>query len=188
MLRRIRYNSPVVLTFVLASFAALVLNWMSAGLANRLFFSVYSMGPFFDPLMIVRLFGYVLGHANLEHYISNMMIILLVGPMLEEKYGSRNLLMLMGLTTVVTGLLQMLLFPGAILGASGIAFAMIMLSSFVYCKKDEIPLTFVIMAVIYLGGQIMDGLLIQDSVSQMGHLIGGIVGSVYGFKVNAMKE
>ncbi len=187
MLKRVRYNSPVVLTFVLASFVALVLNWLSGGLANRLFFSVYSMGPYFDLLMIVRLFGYVLGHASFEHYISNMTIILLVGPMLEEKYGSKNLLILMGITTVVTGLLHMLLFSGAILGASGIAFAMIMLSSFVYSKKDEIPLTFVIMAVIYLGGQIMDGLFIQDSVSQMGHLIGGIVGSVYGFHVSANK-
>jgi len=64
---------------------------------------------------------------------------------------------------------------------------MIMLSSFAYSSKDEIPLTFVIMAVIYLGGQIMDGLFVQDSVSQMGHLIGGIVGSVYGFHVSANK-
>lgn len=185
MLRRIKYNSPVILTFVFASFLALVLNWISGGLANRFFFSVYSMGPFFDPLMIVRLFGYVLGHASLEHYISNMTIILLIGPMLEEKYGSRNLLVLMASTTVVTGILHMLLFQGAILGASGLAFAMIMLSSFAYSSKDEIPLTFVIMAVIYLGGQIMDGLFVQDSVSQMGHLIGGIVGSVYGFHVSA---
>lgn len=185
MMKRIRYNSPVILTFVFASFAALVLNWLSGGFANRLLFSVYSMGPYFDPLMIVRLFGYVLGHANLEHYISNMTIILLVGPMLEEKYGSKKLLVLMMMTTVVTGLFQMLLFQGAILGASGIAFALIMLSSFAYSKKDEIPLTFILVAVIYLGGQIVDGLFVQDTVSQMGHLIGGIVGSVYGFYLSS---
>lgn len=185
MLKRIRYNSPVVLTFVIASFLVLVLNFLTQGLSNSLFFSVYSTGAYFDPLMIVRLFGYVLGHANLEHYISNMTFILLIGPMLEEKYGSKNLLTLMLITTVVTGIVHMLFFKGALLGASGIVFAMIMLSSIVYCRKDEIPLTFLIMAVIYLGGQVIDGLFVYDSVSQFGHLAGGLIGSAYGFSVNS---
>ena len=187
MKRRITYNSPVILTFVLASFAVYGLNWITRGLANRLFFSIYSTGSYFDPLMIVRLFGYVLGHASLEHLFSNMTIILLVGPMLEEKYGSRNLLVLMLMTSGITGIVHVLFFDGALLGASGIAFAMIMLSSFVYIRKDEIPLTFLIMAVVYLGGQIVDGLFVQDSVSQIGHLIGGIIGSIYGFALNASR-
>ena len=75
----------------------------------------------------------------------------------------------------------MLFFEGAILGASGIVFAMIMLSSFVYSGKGEIPLTFLLVAAIYLGGQVVDGLFVQDNVSQMGHLMGGLVGSVVGF-------
>ena len=50
----------------------------------------------------------------------------------------------------------MLFFEGAILGASGIVFAMIMLSSFVYSGKGEIPLTFLLVAAIYLGGQVVD--------------------------------
>lgn len=181
MLRRIRYNSPVILTFVFVSFGTLVLNWLTQGWTNRLFFSIYSTGSVLDPLTIVRLFGYVLGHANLEHYISNMTLLLLVGPMLEEKYGSKNLLFLMIVTSLVTGIVHVLFFRGALLGASGIVFAMIMLSSFVYIRKGEIPLTFVIMAIIYLGGQIVDGMFVQDSVSQFSHLTGGLIGSAFGF-------
>ena len=90
----------------------------------------------------------------------------------------------MGLTAVVTGIVHVLFFDGAILGASGIVFAMVMLSSIVYAGKDEIPLTFILVAVIYLGGQVVDGLFVHDNVSQMGHLIGGIVGSLYGFYLN----
>lgn len=181
MKRRIRYNSPVVLTFVFASFAAYLLNGLTAGWANRLFFSIYSTGEILDPLTLIRLFGYVLGHANFEHYVSNMTLLLLVGPMLEEKYGSKKLLFLIGCTAVVTGIVHVLFFEGAILGASGIVFAMIMLSSFVYSGKGEIPLTFLLVAAIYLGGQVVDGLFVQDNVSQMGHLMGGLVGSVVGF-------
>jgi GlpG protein len=45
-------------------------------------------------------------------------------------------------------------------------------------------LTFILVAVIYLGGQVVDGLFVHDNVSQMGHLIGGVVGSLYGFYLN----
>ena len=96
MFRKIRYNSPVVLTFVLLSLCAYLLNVLTVGWANRLLFSVYSTGAYLDPLTLVRLFGYVLGHANLEHYFSNMTFILLVGPLLEEKSGSKKLLILIG--------------------------------------------------------------------------------------------
>ena len=184
MFSKIRYNSPVVLTFVLLSLAAYLLNGLTAGWANYLFFSIYSTGSHLDPLTLVRLFGYVLGHASFEHYVSNMTFILLVGPLLEEKYGSKKLLVLMGLTAVVTGIVHVLFFDGAILGASGIVFAMILLSSIVYAKKGEIPLTFVLVAIIYLGGQVVDGLFVRDNVSQMGHLLGGLVGSLYGFYLN----
>ena len=184
MFKRIRYNSPVVLTFVFTSFAALILNWITGGMANRLFFSVYSMGAYFEPLMAVRLFGYVLGHASLEHYISNMTIILLVGPMLEEKYGSKKLLSLILVTAAVTGLIQMLLFQGAILGASGIAFAMILLSSFTVSVKDEIPLTFILVAVIFIGQQIYEGIAVSDNISNMAHIVGGLVGGVIGYLLN----
>ncbi|MBP3399742.1 MAG: rhomboid family intramembrane serine protease, partial [Erysipelotrichaceae bacterium] len=60
-----------------------------------------------------------------------------------------------------------------------------MLSSFVYYRKDEIPLTFVLMAIIYLGGQVVEGLFNYDTISQFGHLIGGITGSAFGFYLNA---
>lgn len=181
MKRRITYNSPVVLTFVIACFVVYALNSLTGGWTNRLFFSVYSTGAVLDLLTLVRMFGYVLGHVNLDHLISNMTLVLLVGPMLEEKYGSRNLLVLMGVTAVFTAIVHILFFDGAILGASGIVFAMIMLSSIVYAGKDEIPLTFVIMAIVYLGGQVVDGLFVHDSVSQFGHLLGGLVGSLFGF-------
>ena len=80
-MKKISWNSPVVLSFALASGLALAANIITNGLANRLFFSVYK-SSFTVPLFYVRLFGHVLGHANLEHYTSNMILFLLVGPLL----------------------------------------------------------------------------------------------------------
>ena len=123
----IQYNSPVVLTFSLLSLGALLLGELTGGASTGLLFCVYR-SPLTDPLTYVRLFTHVLGHASGEHYSGNMMLLLLTGPMLEEKYGSRRLLLVMLCTAVTTGLLHLFLFPDyGVLGASGIVFAFILL-------------------------------------------------------------
>ena len=118
-MKKISYNSPVVLSFALLSFVVLILNVVTKGKSNMLLFCTYRTS-LADPLMYVRLFTHVLGHANIQHYINNMMLLLLIGPMLEEKYGSENLLICIIITALVTGILNNLFFKTALLGASGI--------------------------------------------------------------------
>ena len=130
--------------------------------------------------MYPRLFLHVLGHANLEHYVNNMMMLLLVGPMLEEKYGSKNLLIMMAITAFVTGIINTLFFSTGLLGASGIVFMMIILSSVTSVKEDKIPLTLIVVIILDLGGQIADGLFVRDNISQLTHIVGGICGGVFG--------
>ena len=124
-----QYNSPVVLTFFLLSLGALALDGATGGWTTTHLFCVYR-SSLKDPLFYLRLFGHVLGHADLEHFLSNMLLFLVVGPPMEEKYGSVPLLQAIVLTAFVSGVLQCILFPGvALLGASGIVFMLIMLAS-----------------------------------------------------------
>lgn len=177
---KISFNSPVILGFSLFSLAALLLAMATGGGTNDLFFSVYR-APLTDPLTWVRFFGHVLGHAGWQHFIGNIMLILVIGPLLEEKYGSGEVLFVILITAFVTGLLNFVLFPQVqLLGASGVAFAMILLSSFVSVKEGEIPLTFLLVAVIYIGGEVIDGIFVRDSVSNLSHIAGGAVGAVLG--------
>ena len=178
-MKAVTWNSPVILSFALLSGAALALNSLSGGWANAYLFSVYR-SPLSDPLFYVRLFGHVLGHASLTHYTSNMVIFLLVGPLLEEKYGSRRLLDIILIVAAVTGIAHILLDGStALLGASGIDFAFILLASVTGGSKG-IPLTLVIAAVLYIGQQFIDGLALQDQVSHLTHILGGGIGAAYG--------
>lgn len=68
--RGISYNAPVVLTFALVSLIALILNMLTNGMTNRLFFSVYRSN--FSLAYVIRLVGHCLGHANWSHYAGNM--------------------------------------------------------------------------------------------------------------------
>ena len=122
---KISFNSPVVLGFICLCFLALLLSNVTGGATNQLLFMTYH-SSLASPLTYVRFFTHVLGHSGWEHYISNAAYILLLGPMLEEKYGSKDLFFIMLITAFVTGLIHFIFFPGVqLLGASGIVFAFI---------------------------------------------------------------
>lgn len=179
----IRFNAPVILAFALLSLLALLLGKWTDGAAAYQYFSVYR-ASLSDPLTYVRFFGHVLGHADYEHYMGNMLLILLVGPGLEEKYGSGTMVWTIAVTALVTGLVHFVFFPGSVLlGASGVVFMMIVLSSFTAMRRGEIPITLILVVIFYLGGEIMDGLFKQDNISQITHIVGGLCGLVFGFTI-----
>lgn len=99
---KLSFNSPVVLGFTIICYCALVLNWITQGWANYTFFSVYH-SSLLSPFTYARMIGHIFGHANWEHFIGNIMLILVVGPLLEEKYGSYNLVFVILATALVTG-------------------------------------------------------------------------------------
>ena len=176
----LKYNSPVILTYTILSFMALVLSDITGGAANWLFFSVYRGSPT-DPLFYIRLFTHVFGHVNFEHYFSNFLTILLIGPMIEEKYGSKSLLKLMVITTLLTGILHIILFEAALLGASGIVFFLILLSSYANYEKGRIPVTLLLVIGIFLGRELMSAFTYSDNIARMTHIFGGVIGAVSGF-------
>ena len=184
MKKRITFNSPVILSFAFVSLCAMIANYLTAGISNQLLFTTYH-SSLANPLTYVRFFTHVLGHAGWTHYIGNMMYVLLLGPMLEEKYGSANIIELIAVTALITGLLNYFLFPGAALcGASGVVFAFILMTSFTSFKEGEIPLTVILVAFIFLGQQLYEGLFLQDNVSNLSHIAGGLVGAFVGYQLN----
>ena len=169
---RVQYNAPVVLTFAFVSLAALIAGHLTGGWTTTKFFSVYR-SAFTDPLTYFRM---------VAQHMGNMMLLLVVGPPLEERYGSGRLLGCMFITALTSGLVQFFLFPGtALLGASGIVFMCILLSSLSGMHGGAIPLTLILVAVFYLGGEWIDAVTVQDNVSHLTHIVGGLCGAILGF-------
>lgn len=187
MPKKLHYNAPVILTFFLLSLAALIANALTQGWANRALFSVYRSGMA-SPLFYVRLFCHVLGHSGYAHFAGNMVLLLAVGPSMEEKYGSRALLFGILATALVTGILQCLFFPGsALLGASGIVFMLIMCASLSGMRAGSIPLTMILVALLYLGQEVYAALFVQDNVAHFMHLVGGACGTGFGLLTGKKK-
>lgn len=181
---KISLNAPVILAFTGLCFVAMLLNYATNGRSNEVLFMTYH-SSLREPLTYVRFFTHVLGHADWSHFISNMAYFLLLGPILEEKYGSVRILQVIGITAVVTGVINYIFFPQvALCGASGVCFAFILLASFTGFREREIPLTFILVAAIFIGQQVYNGVTVQNDISNMSHIVGGIVGSILGFVLN----
>jgi len=181
---KITFNSPIILGFAGICLIATFLNYVTLGISNELLFMTYH-SSLSSPMTYLRFFTHVFGHADWTHFIGNMSYILLLGPMLEEKYSSAVLVEVIAITALITGLINYIFFWNvALCGASGVVFAFILMSSFTSFKEGEIPLTFILVAVLYIGQQVVQGITLNDNVSNMAHIIGGMIGGASGYVLN----
>lgn len=176
----LQYNSVLILTYFFVCLGAYILNLISSGKINDILFSSYR-SSLLNPLTYLRLFTHIIGHENWKHFSSNFLYILLIGPMIEEKYGTIKLLIMILITAGITGLINSIFSNKKILGASGIVFMLIILSSFVNLEAGKIPITLILIFIFYIVNEIIDGLFKNDKVSHLGHLLGAICGFVFGF-------
>ncbi len=179
---RLRYNAPITLTFALI--CALVLGIIQLfGLQSiQALFVAPAKGTFNSKSFVdyIRLVTHVIGHADWNHLMSNFAFILLLGPILEEKYGSTRVLIMVLITALVTGAINVLFLPSGLLGASGIVFMMILLVSFTNFRQGEIPLTFILVVILYLAREILNAFQVNN-IAEFAHIAGGIIGSLFGF-------
>lgn len=185
---KLSYNAPVTLTFSILALVALALGSFSGGWTTHHLFSVYRC-PLSDPLAFFRFFGHVLGHADLSHFMGNIIFILLLGPSVEDRFGSWNTLWAILVTAFITGLVYFIFFPtSALLGASGIVYMMILMASFGGAKNGVIPITLIFVAVFYLGGELWNAIFANNNIAELAHIVGGICGMLMGFALSGKRR
>ena len=179
---KLKYNAPATLTFALAATIVLLIDrYLMPGLIEALFTAEGSTTFRIDDVpAYVRMFTHVFGHAGWDHLLSNLTLILLLGPILEEKYGSRPVGWMIVVTALVNGLVNAFFFESSLMGSSGVAFMMILLVSFANIRAGEFPLTAILVVGLYLVKEIL-AIFRYDDVSQMSHIIGAACGAVFGF-------
>ena len=175
------YNSPVIITYLIISVIAWILNIITSGKSNKLLFTSYR-SSIFNPLTYIRLFTHSIGHVDLSHLIHNFLFILLIGPMIEEKYGSINLLVMLLITSLVIGLFNTIFSNYSITGASGNVYMLIVLSSFSNITEGKIPITLILILIFYIisefTSRIFEG---NKKTYHTGHLLGALCGIGFGF-------
>ena len=175
----IGYNAYVTLSMFFISVFVLILNYITNGNLNKYFFSV-ERDSWLKPRTYIRLFTHILGHSDWNHFYNNYLTILLLGPLIEEKYGSINVIIMILVTAFITGLIVHIKGNVRVQGASSIVFMFIVLSAFVNVIDNKIPLTFILIILFYVVNEIID-LGKDDNIAHYGHITGAICGAIFGF-------
>lgn len=173
-----QYNAYVTLSFFFLSLLALILDKITIGRANKYLFST-EKASLINPLTYIRFFTHILGHSDWNHFSNNFLKILLLGPLIEEKYGSINFLIMILGTAFLIAIVNYIKADTRLLGASGIAFMLIALSAFVNVTGNKIPLTLVLIVLFYVVDEVVK-IWKKDNISHGTHLIGALCGILFG--------
>ena len=175
------YNSVVILSYFFLSLFIMIIDKIFKGKIVEKFFSIAKKDSWLNQITYFKLFSHSLGHADWNHLYNNFVKILLIGPMIEEKYGSINLLIMMLVTSFVIGLIYKIFNLGRVRGASGVLYMLIILSSFVNMDGGKIPITLALIIIFFVTDDIIKFIKREeDNISHLWHLTGAICGLVFG--------
>ena len=174
-------NSKVILTYFFISLIMLLLNNLTNKKINKWFSS--GRDSMLNIMTYIKMITHIFIHGNYNHFKNNFLYILLIGPMIEEKYGSINLLKMIIITSIITALINIIISKKNIMGASGIVYMLILLSSLVNIEAGKIPITLILIFFFYIITEIKDGLLKKDNISHLSHIVGAITGFIFGYYI-----
>ncbi|MBR3198389.1 MAG: rhomboid family intramembrane serine protease [Bacilli bacterium] len=174
------YNSVVIISYFMICLIVLILNTILNGKVNK-FLSIRK-GSLLNPMTYIRLITSGLCHSNWTHFRNNFIMILLVGPLLEEKYGSIPLLEMLLITTAISSLLHLFIYENSAIGASDNVYMLVVLCSIVNITEGKIPITLILIFLFYVADEIIKLLKNKkDNVSHDSHIIGAICGFIFGY-------
>ncbi|MFI3257911.1 MAG: rhomboid family intramembrane serine protease [Spirochaetales bacterium] len=154
------YTAPVISLF---SILSLLVFLIDKTIVPELISSIFSAAgnqngemPFNwqNPLDYLKFFIHIFAHSNWTTLAYNLTVILLLGPAIEQRYGSLLLILMFVIIAFVSAVLNAVFFDTTLLGSDGISFLIIILTVF---GKPEVPdrsIISVFILVLYVGLQI----------------------------------
>ncbi len=180
---KVSYDAPVTLTFVIISAVFFLLNTFllkNGGLAKLLASptSVSGTLPFIvsQPLSYLRLLFYIFGSNEGSILFTNLILIMLLGPAMEERYGSAIIGIMIFVSALFSGVLNACFCPESLVGPLPLVSMMIFLNAFMSFSKKKFPLSFVAVIVFFVVLQILEGLGILKIIIC---IAGGLCGSLF---------
>lgn len=195
---KLTYDAPVTLSFAILSLIFFVVDFyiVKQKLGTLLLSSPTTPKgtlPFDikNALSYLRMIFYIFGVSNPIAFISNLIFILLLGPSIEEKYGSVVIGIMMVVASLFSGVLNACFRTVSMQGATAIVFMMIFLNAFMSFTKKKVPLSFVVVFALYIIIQIVDN-KVNGVVGLFINIAGGLCGSLFAFlaspKTKAVKK
>ena len=136
-----------------------------------------------SPLSYLRLVLYSFGAASASTLVCNMIFVLLLGPSMEERYGTVVIAIMMTVCILFSGVLTACFSKTSLTGCSAVIFMMIFLNSFVSLSKKKIPVSFVVVFFLFIFREIFElgAVSVAEGIKIIINIAGGLCGSLFAF-------
>lgn len=142
---KFHYDSPVMLSFAFITLIIFVLDTfaLKGKLKEMWLVTPTAAGgqfpfAFSDFRSILRLFVHVFGYSQNEILICNLIFILLLGPQMEERYGSVIIGIMIFVSSLFSGVLNACFCKNAVCGAEPVVFMLILLWTMMQLSRSKI--------------------------------------------------
>lgn len=179
------YDAPVTLTF--AILAVIIFILYTTVLKDKIGTSILisptsSKGTlpfsFKDPLSYFRLIFHILGFTDKSVLISDLIFILLLGPQMEERYGSVVIGVMIFVSALFSGVLNACFCVNPICGASAPVFMLILLYALMFLTKKKISATSLAIIILFVFREVIQGNP-NGIVGVVINIAGGLCGSLF---------
>ena len=182
---KVSYDAPVTLTFVIICAVLFLLNTflIKNGAMDKLLSSPTSTAgslPFIvsQPLSYLRLLLYIFGAGEGSVLITNLILIMLLGPAMEERYGSVIIGIMIFVSALFSGVLNACFCMESLTGAVPVVSMMIFLNAFMSFSKKKFPLSFAAVMVLFVVLEVFGG---AGAIRIIICIAGGLCGSLFAF-------
>ena len=195
---KVSYDAPVTLSFVIICAVLFLLNCfvIKNDVLEKILASPTTQAgtlPFIvkQPLSYVRLLVYIFGAGSGAGslLITNLILIMLLGPAMEERYGSVIIGIMIFVSALFSGVLNACFCTESLVGAVPVVCMMIFLNAFMSFSKKTFPLSFAAVIVLFVLLEVFSG---AGAVKIIICIAGGLCGSLFAFltspKVKAAKK
>ena len=142
---KFQYDSPVMLTFAFITLIIFVLDTFvfKGKLKDTWLITPTAAGgafpfAFSDFPSILRLFIHIFGYTESSVLICNLIFILLLGPQMEERYGSVIIGIMIFVSSLFSGVLNACFCKNAVCGAEPVVFMLILLWTMMQLSRSKI--------------------------------------------------
>lgn len=183
------YDSPVALSFAIITILLFVMNALvTKGRIDVFFYAPTNSGGAFpfnlkDVASYLRLVLYQFGYFDLSFLFADLIIILLLGQILEERYGSVIMGLMMFFSTLFSGVLNACFGKEKLCGAASIVIMMVFLNALTSISKKKVSVLSVATIVLVICREIFarNGGFLQSGVTS-GVVTGSVVSGGAGVK------
>lgn len=176
---RITFNAPVILITALMSLVILLFDQLTGHGMAQSFFAT-GTGSFLDLWTWFRLFFHWLYHASVGGFLNNITLFLILGPVLEKRYGSRAILLVILCTALLSGLGNRWLSSDLLQGMASVDVAFSILMAMSMCRPKEIPLSLILVILAYVGMELYAAMTAFQLATTLSHVSGGLTGFLFG--------